>query len=166
MKTPVLEHARIPRSGLEAVPRRPITVGNPGDPPPEGTPLANQGDPLGWLSGWLATAIQTGSGMYARMLAPASIWSRADAAIAFRNPWRERLFPARRRGAACCMRTGAADRRGVPLVRRHQGYRRGTVPGPPGPGTSTPDNPAVRPTAARSGPQTASMKRRCRAPAP
>ena len=45
MEYRVLAAARIPRSGLERSPRTSIAVGNPGDPPPEGTPRANQGDP-------------------------------------------------------------------------------------------------------------------------
>jgi len=52
MKTPVLVHARIPRSGLEGCPSSPITVHIQEPCLSQEDPLSQPRGTLGWLSGW------------------------------------------------------------------------------------------------------------------
>ena len=147
MESPVPADPRIPRSEVEQPSRAAIVSGFLGPHLGQMDLLANQGGTPGWLSGWLATGIQTRSGSVAVWSAPADHWSAADGAIAFLDPRRESLFSAmlprgrgsteqsHRAGAWCTWGTG------VPQV--PQGYAGQAYPPP------TPDNPAVRPTAAR-----------------
>ena len=78
-----------------------------------------------------------------------SIWSRADAAIAFQNPWRERPLSARRRRAARCVQTGLLAGVVYPWCRCTRGTAGVQYPAGDGRVPAVPSNPAVRPTAAR-----------------